>query len=160
MNGWVRNTLGYSSAIILIAILISVPFLSSVAESDIKIKASMNKQGKISVRILNNSGQDIYSLLISSDLGLSDPNGGKGWKVGNQVSDPDRMSISFATDSAPVKNGKQKSFYMYYKGFTKLINLTWIAKGNDGEPITEGNLKILNRYEGIIEVTTNSLSEN
>ncbi len=63
------------------------------------------------------------------------------------------MSISFATDSAPVKNGKQKLFYMYYKGSAKLINLTWIAEGSDGEIIAEGNLKILNRYEGIIEVT-------
>jgi len=151
--GWARIAFIYSCAIILIAILIVTPLSSSVAESDIKVKATMNKQGKIAVRVLNNSGQDIYALQIMTASDLSNAKGGKGWRIDLQ-SDPHGTFISFVTDSAQIKNGIQKKFYVYYEGTEKSINLTWVAKGKGGEKILQGSVKVVNRYEGMIEVTT------
>lgn len=149
---------GYSYATILIAMLIVVPLSSSsVDESDIKVKATMNKQGKITIRILNNSDRDIYGLQIMTDVGLSNPKAGKGWRTDPQGSDPHGMLISFVTDMDPIKNGMRKKFYMYYKGIENSVNLTWIVKGSTEEKIAEGELEVLNRYEGIIKVSAKPL---
>jgi len=153
VNSWIKNTIRYFCVMTLIATLIVVP-LSTLAEEDIKVKATMNKQGRIAIKVLNNSGQDIYTLQIISEIGMSNPKGGKGWKIEKQGNE---NIISFVTDSSPIKNGMQKKFYIYYKGSEKSITFTWIAKGKSDEKILEGSMKVINRYEGIIEVRAKPL---
>lgn len=136
-------------------ILLAVP-LSSLAQLDIKVKATMNKHGKIAIRVLNNGNQDIYSLQIMTGSEISNPQSGSGWRADSQGDDLHGTFISFVTDSNPIKIGIQKKFYIQYEGSENSVNLTWVAKGKNGEKILDGSVKVVNRYRGIIEVTAKS----